>query len=351
MTSSLTTSESTTSDTAAEVLGLHPVAGTSVTERERLRSIRRTALMLGLLCAGFATAYLLWDVKGSWSYALDLRSRQLASLVVVGAAVGVSSLVFQTIAGSRILTPGVMGFDSLYVLIQTVIVSVLGPSALQLMGVPERFILNTALLAGFGLLLFRWLFRAHSRNLFVLVLVGIVVGSFFTSLATFASRMLSPDDYLTLQSVLFASFTTVDVQLLAVTAAVAVLGMAALVPLLRRLDVVDLGKDAATGLGLDYHRIVTVTLVVVTILVATSTALVGPMLFLGLLVANLARQIVPTHRHTVLVPVAGAVGVLATVSGQFLVTHVFALNTTLSVVVNLVGGLYFLYLLLKAVRL
>lgn len=332
-------------------LGSAPSAGTSPVEDRRRRQIRVRLGILAALCLLGIAAYLTYDVRGSWDYAMDLRGRQVGSLVVVGAAVGASSLVFQTIAGSRILTPGVMGFDSLYVLIQTVIVSVLGPSALQLIGVPERFVLNTALLAGFGLVLFRWLFRAHSHNLFVLVLVGIVVGSLFASLATFASRMLSPDDYLTLQTVLFASFTTVDVQLLAVTTVVAAIGMAALVPLLRSLDVVDLGKDAATGLGLDYHRIVTSSLVVVTLLVATSTALVGPMLFLGLLVANLARQLVPTHRHTVLVPVSTALGVLATVGGQFLVTHVFALNTTLSVVVNLVGGLYFLYLLLKAVRL
>ena len=263
--------------------------GTSVTEQERAARIRRTLVLLGALCAVFATAYLLWDVQGSWSYALDLRTRQLASLVVVGAAVGASSLVFQTIAGSRILTPGVMGFDSLYVLIQTIIVAALGPSALQLMGVPERFILNAALLASFGLVLFRWLFRAHSRNLFVLVLVGIVIGSLFTSLATFASRMLSPDDFLTLQSVLFASYHR---------RRPAALGddrgrrprPGRARALLRRLDVVDLGRTPPPASAW-YHRIVTICLVVVTVLVATSTALVGPMLFLGLLVANLARRL------------------------------------------------------------
>ena len=236
---------------------------------------------------------------------------------------------------------------SLWVLI----VFTLGPTALQLMGIPERFLLNTGLLALFGLILFRWLFRAHSRNLFVLVLVGIVIGALFSSLATLASRMLSPDDYLTLQTVLFASFNTVNLQLLLVTAAVSSVGLVALVPMLRSLDVVDLGRDAALGLGLDYHRAVTRALLLVTLLVATATALVGPMLFLGLLVANLTRQVVPTHRHTILVPAAAAVGVICTVGGQLIVTHVFALNTTLSVIVNLVGGLYFLLLLLKAVRL
>lgn len=313
--------------------------------------VRHTVLGLGVAVALAMLAYLVIDVEASWSYALDLRSRQLAALVVVGAAIGASSLVFQTIAGSRILTPGVMGFDALYVFIQTVIVFTLGPTALQLMGIPERFLLNTGLLALFGLILFRWLFRAHSRNLFVLVLVGIVIGALFSSLATLASRMLSPDDYLTLQTVLFASFNTVNLQLLLVTAAVTSVGLVALVPMLRSLDVVDLGREAALGLGLDYHRAVTRALLLVTLLVATATALVGPMLFLGLLVANLTRQVVPTHRHTILVPAAAAVGVICTVGGQLIVTHVFALNTTLSVIVNLVGGLYFLLLLLKAVRL
>ena len=102
---------------------------------------------------------------------------------------------------------------------------------------------------------------------------------------------------------------------------------------------------------LDYHRAVTRVLVVVTVLVATSAALVGPMLFLGLIVANLARHLVPTHRHAVLVPASALVGVACTVLGQFAVQHVFDLRTTLSVVVNLVGGLYFIWLLLRTSRL
>ncbi|WP_153394914.1 iron chelate uptake ABC transporter family permease subunit [Ornithinicoccus halotolerans] len=328
-----------------------PPSASSEEERHRERQVRRRTSGLVVLALLGAVTYLVVGVAGSWEYAMDLRGRQLGALVVVGAAVGASSLVFQTVAGSRILTPSVMGFDSLYVLVQTVVVYTLGGNALALMGVPERFLLNTAVLTGFGLLLYRWLFRAHSRNLFVLVLVGIVLGSFFSALTTFASRLLSPDDYLTLQQLLFASFNTVDRSLLVVTTAATVLGLAALVPLLRQLDVVALGRDGAVAVGLDHHRTVTRTLVVVTVLVATSTALVGPMLFLGLLVANLARQLVPAHRHTVLVPVAALVGVVCTVGGQLVVNHVLAFQTTLSVVVNLVGGLYFLILLLKAVRL
>ena len=275
----------------------------------------------------------------------------MSALVAVGVAVGVSSAMFQTVAGSRILTPGVMGFDSLYLLIQTLVVHLFGSTTLLLMGAPVRFAVNVSALTLFGLLLFRWLFRRSSRDLFVLVLVGVVCGALFGSLTSFASRLLSPDDYLTLQDVMFASFNRVDVDLLGITAVVTGAGCLAASRLVRALDVVDLGHDVAVGLGLPYHRVVTLTLLVVTVLVATSTALVGPMMFLGLIVANVARQLLPTSRHAVLLPAAGLVGALATVLGQAVVTHVFQHTTTLSVVVNLVGGLYFLFLLTRTVRL
>lgn len=307
--------------------------------------------LLGLLLLVAVVTYLFVDLKGARSYALNLRGRQLLALIVVGSAVGLSSVVFQTIAGSRILTPGVMGFDSLYLLIQTLIVYVFGASAFLTLGASTRFVVNVVLLSAFGLLLFRWLFRRGSRNLFVLVLVGVVCGAVFGSLTTFASRLLSPDDYLTLQDVMFASFNRVSPDLLAVTTVITLLGCALLLPLLRYLDVVDLGYDVAVSLGLNYHRVVTLTLLVVTILVATSTALVGPMIFLGLIVANVARQLIPTFRHSVLICAAALVGALTTVLGQLVVVHVFGQTTTLSVVVNLVGGLYFLVLLMRKARL
>lgn len=320
-------------------------------ELGRARRVRVVLITLGVTLLAVVAAYLLIDLKGSLSYALNLRSRQVGALMVVGAAVGISSVVFQTIAGNRILTPGVMGFDSLYLLIQTFVVYVFGATTLLALAGPMRFMINVVLLTTFGLLLFRWLFRRSNRNLFVLVLVGVVCGALFSSLSTFASRLLSPDDFLTLQDVMFATFGRVNADLLAVTTVVTVLGCLLLLPVLRTLDVIDLGYDAAVGLGVNYHRVVTRTLVVVTVLVSTSTALVGPMMFLGLVVANVARQLVPTYRHSTLVLAGALVGAVFTVAGQLVVVHVFNFTTTLSVVVNLVGGIYFLLLLMRTARL
>ena len=324
---------------------------TTLTQEQRTRRTRSVLVLLVVLTLAGAAAYLLYDVRGSWSYAMDLRTRQLAALLITGAAVGASSVVFQTVTGSRILTPSVMGFDALYMLIQTVIVYTLGSAAFLALTPGQHFLIDAVLLTVFGWLLFTWLFRRSSRNLLMLVLVGVVLGSFFGSLTSLASRLLSPDDFLTLQDVMFASFSTATPELLWTAGIVTTLGLAALVPLCRRLDVVALGHDHAIALGVPFHLVVRITLAVVTLLVASATALVGPMLFLGLIVANLAREIVPTHKHIVLVPVAALVGVLTCVVGQFVVVHVFDLSTTLSVVVNLVGGIYFLRLLMRTVSL
>lgn len=328
-----------------------PTSPRSPAESARLRRVRLTLIALAAGCAAVIAAYLLYGLTGSFSYAMNLRMRQVGALVVVGAGIGASSLVFQTVAGSRILTPGVMGFDALYLLIQTVLVAGAGSAAFLAMPVELRFVVNTLVLSVFGLLLFRWLFSRNSRNLFVLVLIGVVLGALFSSMTSLASRMLSPSDFLTLQDVMFASFNTVDAGLLLITAALTVIGLLALWPLCRSLDVVDLGRDNAIGLGVDYHRTVTATLAIVTVLVAAATALVGPMVFLGLIVANLARQALPTHHHNHLVTGSALVGVLATVGGQFVVGHLFDNSTTLSVVVNLIGGIYFLTLLMRTVRL
>lgn len=324
-------------------------APAAATRDERPAVVRRRVAVLAALALVAVLVYQFAMVTGSWSYAMDLRLRQVGALVVVGVATGVATLLFQTVATSRILTPGVMGYDSLFVLVQTLLVWVFGSAVVVDLDVRVRFLLDAGVMTAFGLLLFRWVFRRNSRDLFVLVLVGVVLGTLFTSLTLFASRLLSPSDYLTLQDLTFASFNTVDPRLLSITAAITVVAIAAAVPLLRRLDVVALGHDTAVTLGVDYHRVVNQTLAVVTVLVAASTALVGPLVFVGLIVANIARQVLPTYRHRTLALGAALAGVIVTVGGQFVASRLLDFTTTLTVCVNLVGGLYFVWLLLREV--
>lgn len=311
---------------------------------------RRVLLALGALAALAVAGFLTYDVVGNWEYALQQRSRRLAAMVVVGVSVAVATVLFQTVTNNRILTPEIMGFDRLFVLVQTLGVFLLGASTVTTADSRLRFAVEVVVLVAFGAGLYRVLFGRTERDVYVLVLLGVVMGTLFTSLTLLVSRLIDPNEFLTLQDLLFASFNSVDRQLLALSAVVVVVVVAWVLRLLPRLDVVALGRDTAIGLGVDHRRVVNRALLAVAVLVAVSTALVGPVTFLGLLVANLARQLLSTHRHAWVLPGAALLAVVALVGGQLVLEQVFGFDSSLSIVINFVGGIVFIALLIREPR-
>ena len=172
--------------------------------------VQRRLTVLGALAAAAVAAYLLIDVRGSWTFALRLRGWTVLTMLLVGYAVAVSTVLFQTVTTNRILTPSIMGFDALYALIQTTFVAALGAAALTRVPTAAQFVLEVGLMVGFSLLLFRRLFGARTRDLHLLVLVGIVLGVMFRSLSSFVQRLLDPNEFYVLQDRLFATFSGVD---------------------------------------------------------------------------------------------------------------------------------------------
>ncbi|MCZ2821495.1 iron chelate uptake ABC transporter family permease subunit [Modestobacter sp. VKM Ac-2977] len=320
------------------------------TEHQRAVRRRRVLLLLGALALVLAGLFLTVGVAGSWEFALRMRSRRLAAMVVVGIAVAVATVLFQTVTNNRILTPSIMGFDSLFVLIQTAGVFWFGAAVISGADVRLRFAVDLVLLVGFGALLHRLLFGRSQRDLYVLVLVGVVLGTLFTSLTLLVSRLIDPNEFITLQDLLFASFNGIDTQLLTLTAVILAAVLLGVVRLLPQLDVVALGQDTAIGLGVEHRRVVNQALLAMAVLVGVSTALVGPLTFLGLLVANLARQLLGTHRHAWTVPGASLLAVIALIGGQLVLEQVFGFNSSLSIVINFVGGIVFIALLTREPR-
>ena len=306
--------------------------------------------VLGVAAVASIAGFLLVDITGSWAFALELRARKIAAMVLVGYAIAVSTVLFQTVTNNRILTPSIMGFDSLYVLIQSVSFFFFG--AVRVVQTPPevRFAIESAALVLFAGLLHRWLFRRGTRDLYVLVLAGIVFGTLFGSGSDLVNRLIDPNEFQTLQDRLFASFNSVNEHLLGISAVT--VALASVVPwrFRRELDVVALGREHALNLGVDHHRVVNRQLAVIAVMVAVPTALVGPITFFGLLVANLARQMLGSFSHRVTLPAAVLLGILALVGGQFVLERLLGYTTALSVVVNLIGGVYFLLLLLREGR-
>ena len=209
---------------------------------------------------------------------------------------------------------------------------------------------DTLVLVVFAAVLYRSLFGRTERDVYVLVLLGVVLGTVFTSLTLLVSRLIDPNEFLTLQDLLFASFNSVDQRLLGFSEVVVAVVAAATWRMLPSLDVLALGRDTAVGLGVEHRRVVNRALLAVAVLVAVATALVGPITFLGLLVANLARQLLGTHRHAWVLPGAALLALIALAGGQTVLEQVFGFNSSLSIVVNFVGGIVFIALLIREPR-
>lgn len=306
-------------------------------------------LLLVIVCS---VLFLVYGLNpNSYQYALSRRIPKLIAIAMTGSGIAVSSVIFQTVTNNRILTPSVLGLDSLYNLFQTLIVFSLGSLNVALMGSNLNFLIAGGLMIVFSLFLFKMMFRRENTNLFFLLMIGMIFGTLFSSLSSFMQMVMDPNEFLIVQNKMFASFNNVKSSLLGISTITMGLTLFWVLKDAKKLDVLALGKEQAINLGIDYDRMVRKMLVAVAILVSVSTALVGPITFLGILVTNLAYQMIKDYRHSIVIPTSILLSLLALIGGQFLVERVFQFNTTIGVIINFVGGLYFIYILLKEERL
>lgn len=309
-------------------------------------SVKIAILAIASLCmtAVFVGQGLTWD---NYEFFLSLRMPKLLSIVLAAVAISASSLVFQTITNNRILTPSILGFDSLYMLVQTSLLFVFGGTSFWVIDSIANFGLSVSVMILFSFALFHFYFKSKHNNVFTLLLIGIVCGSVFSSLSNFLAMLIDPNEFAVLQNVMFASFNNVKSELVYLSIlplGLCLLGLWVLAP---KLDVLWLGVDNATSLGVNTKRLTKMILVIVSVMVAVSTALVGPVLFFGLITVSLARQIFSSYQHRVLILASSLLAVALLVSGQWFIEKVMAFETTVSVIINLVGGLYFMFLLLR----
>lgn len=307
-------------------------------------------ILLIIAAIAVCALYLFHDLKGSYDYALPRRGLKVAAMVLTGVAIAYSTVVFQTITHNRILTPSIMGLDSLYMLLQTVIIFFLGSTHIAVTNKQINFGISVAAMVVFALLLYRFLFKKGNQPIYFLLLIGIIVGTFFSSISTFLQVLIDPNEFQIVQDRMFASFNNINSDILWI--AIAVVGLLIIYAwrFTPYLDVLSLGRDNAVNLGVNYDSLVRRMLILVAVFISVSTALVGPITFFGLIVANLSYQLFRTYKHTILISGAALISIIALVGGQWIVERIFTFSTTLSVIINFIGGVYFIYLLLKESR-
>lgn len=323
------------------------------------RSRRRYRIVLGVLivlAAGFGWGLLAWDnpmppgTPGFWRIA-ELRGTSVVVMLVVAFCQAMATVSFQTVTNNRIITPSIMGFESLYIAVQTAAVFFLGAAGVTaVQGIPQ-FILQVLVMVGLSVALYGWLLSGKYGNLQVMLLIGIIIGGGLGSVSTFMQRLLSPSEFDILTARLFGSVSNADASYLPIAIPVCLVAGGLLWANSRRLDVVALGRDTTMNLGLNHRAEVMRSLFLVSLLMAISTALVGPMTFLGFLVATLAYQLADTHDHRYVFPVAVLVGFVVLAGSYFIMKNVFYAEGVVSIIIEVIGGSLFLYFILRKGRL
>lgn len=317
-----------------------------MSERSPYRIVFQAALLLLVLCGLFLTV----GVHGQWDFALPLRTAKLAALLLSAYAVGVSTLLFQTVTANPILTPSVLGFDTLYLFLQTVLVALLGSTVFVQFHPIAKFAAEAALMLGASLLLFALLLKQGGDDLARMILIGVIFGILFRSLTGLLQRIIDPEEFVVVQANMFASFNTVDRPLLAAGAVVVAASAVTVWRQRYRLDIYLLGRPQVVNLGVAYRRNTLWILAWVAVLVATSTAMVGPVSFFGLLVCAITNHLAATVRHSVRIPLVFLVSACVLVGGQLLFEQLLGMKAVLGVVIEFAGGLVFLYLVLRSKR-
>lgn len=293
--------------------------------------------------------FLTYDVQSDWSFIIQYRGTKILAMVTVAIAIAVATLIFQTITNSKILTPSLMGFDALYLLINAVVLLLVSKANIQVDG-SSRFIIDIALMVVVSVFLFKLVFLESNNSLHLLVLLGMLAGLLFKELGNLALRVIDPTEFSIQTSMAMARFNNLKIELVAISFVITVVCVAMVYRLRHKLDVLNLGKESAISLGIEYKKLITLLMIIVALLVSISTALTGPLMFFGLLITNLAYWLTNSNKHLPVLVTTILLSIICLIGGQLLHDQILNMRLPFVLLIELLGGVMFVVLLLRGIK-
>ena len=277
-----------------------------------------------------------------------IRRRQNAIIAMLIAATchAFSTLLFQTITNNRIITPSLLGFEAVYSTINTATMYFLGINSFIAISGMTFYLSQIGIMVLISLILFSTLLK-KDRGVDFLLLVGIIMGQGLRSVSAFMRRLLSPSEFDILQAKLFASVNNSDSSYFLISAILVLLVVGIIFSKSSKLNVIGLGSIASTNLGIDYKKSVIYSLIGISILMSVSTALVGPMNFFGFIIVSLTYEFANTYDHKYLFMMTLFLAFFILTTSYFIMNHIFNANGVVSILIELVGGLYFIYIVFR----
>lgn len=309
-------------------------------------SVRRAAIFFVMII--LALFFLFYQSGLDFDHVIPKRLLRLATMVLGGICIAFSSIIFQTLVGNRILTPSIMGYEAVYLFWQVMLLFVLGTQTISWLGLHTQFFISMFLMLGYSWVLQRWLLPRGQQDVFQLLLFGLILTMVISTFTQFIQLKISPGEFAVFQGVSYASFNRSQPETLLYATLVFLFVLLVGRKSLLTLDVLLLGRDQAIALGVDHHGAIKFYLGLVAVLVAISTSLIGPTAFMGVFIANMAYALAGHYRHQRILPIGCAVAITLFLVAQIFVEHIFNYKTTVSILVNLVCGIYFVVLMVRA---
>lgn len=277
---------------------------------------------------------------------LRRRSIQMLAIIISVVLIAISSLSFQTISNNRILTPSILGFDAIFIITQTVLVALFGGLSSYVVNEYINFTLSTFLMIGIVTIMFLSVLRKNKNNIILLLLFGLVITSLASSITNFIQVFMNPDEFQQVVSLTTVNINAINSNLVFISLPIFIIMISLFSLEHKYYDVMSLGEDHAINLGVNYNKKSNLTIFYITISMAVATALVGPLSFLGLIVVNSAKELFKTNKHKTLMITSSLIAITIILGGQ-VILELLSFKTPVTVVVNLIGGLYLIYILVK----
>lgn len=273
------------------------------------------------------------------------RLVQVIALMIAATIIAITTSVFQTMTQNRIITPSLLGFDAIFVVTQTTLVFFTSMSSLVVNPI-LNFLITIVLMIGVVLLMYKTILSRHKSNILLLLLVGMVISTLASNYSSFLQILMNPTEFQTVMSLTSVSVANIQASLTFIVLPLAIIVVVYFLTRTHVYDVIALGRNYAINLGVDYHRQTYTDLIFIAIGVAMTTALVGPLSFLGLIAVNIARELYDKYHHKIIFIMSSLIAIVVLILGQAIV-ELLGFKTLVTTIISLVGGIYMIYLIVK----
>lgn len=292
--------------------------------------------------------------KASWRFIiLESRLPQAVTALLCGASLAASGLMLQTSFRNPLAGPSILGITNGASLGVAIVMLVSGGvMGADMFGTEIHVagllaVIISAFLGAMAVMAVLLALSSIVKNNIMLLIVGIMVGYLTGSLISLMNAFASADNVHSYVMWGMGSFSDVSLQQLPWFAAISGVGLLMAILLVKPLNALLLGDQYAQNLGFNIIRIRTLLLMSTGLLTAIATAFCGPISFLGLATPHIARMIIGTENHKMLLPTTILTGAFIALLCNLLC--ILPANTILplNAVTPVIGAPVILYILVK----